>query len=94
MSAPPPMSMPVVYGSVSGAQITGYVNADALKVKQSVTLSANYVRNPPPTYTYDANPGTAAAKSLTGHPQTIPAGTTIVVFQAEAAALIAAGAAS
>ena len=94
MSAPPLMSMPIVYGSVSGTPIAGYVNADMLKVKQSVTLNANYARNPPPTYTYNANAGAPVASSFTSHPQTIPSGTTITVFSDEAAALIAAGFAS
>ena len=39
--------IPVTYGTVSGSPITGDCLAGTLDKKQTVTLSANYVRAPP-----------------------------------------------
>jgi hypothetical protein len=87
-------TLPVTYGTVNGSAITGQVNAATLDAtKVHVTLSQNYVRNPPAGYP-DANPGVAPGTSLTGWPQTVSSGSRILLFTDEAAALVAAGAAA
>ncbi len=92
MSANP--TVPVTYGTVGGVPFTGNVNSATLASKLFVTLGGTpYVRNPPPGYP-DPNPGVAISSSPTAYAQTIPGGTRLALYSDEAAALVAASAAS
>jgi hypothetical protein len=78
-----------IFGTVSGTPVTGDVVPVAGLAKKAVTLSANYVRNPPPGWPrVDAG---APLPSYTASPQTIASGTTLTLFAAEAAALVNGG---
>jgi hypothetical protein len=86
--------LPVTFGTVGATSITGNVNSATLASTRFVTLGGTaYVRAPPPAYP-DPNPGVAIASSLTAYPQTIAGGTRLQLFSDEAAALVAASAAS
>jgi hypothetical protein len=87
-----PFSLPIVYGTVSGSPIAGFVNAGTWQLVY-VTLSANYARNPPGGYPVPPYPGPVTA-SLTATAQTIASGTRLELFADEAAALVAASAAA
>ena len=85
---------PQTFGTVGGAPITGdVVPAAGLATKAAVTLTANYDRSPPPGWPR-ADAGAPVASSLLAFPQTIPSGTTLTLFEAEASALVAANAAT
>ena len=78
---------PQTFGTVGGVAVTGDVVPVAGLAKRAVTLSSNYVRKPPPGWPrVDAG---APLPSFTAYPQTIPSGTTLTLFAAEAAALVA-----
>jgi hypothetical protein len=94
MSSPSPVSNPIVYGSVGGVPIAGNCIAGTLSVKQSVTLGATAYNRAPPLDYPRPDAGAPVSTSRLAYPQTIPGGTTITVFEDEAAALVAAGAAS
>ena len=87
-------TLPITYGTVGGVSITGNMNSATLASMRFVTLGATaYVRAPPPAYP-DPGAGEAIASSLTASAQTIPGGTRLALFSDEAAALVAASAAS
>lgn len=88
-------NLSVTLGSVNGSPIVATLNGVNLSQRATVnvTLTAPYVCNPPKDWP-NANPGVNLAQSLTAFTQTIPAGTSLVVFQSEATALVAAGAAT
>ena len=90
MSAP--SSLPIAWGTVGAAPIAGFVNPSSWGLR-FVTLSAAYMRNPPPGHPRPPFSGSASS-SATAFAQTIPSGTRIQVFADEAAALVAAGAAA
>ncbi len=87
-------SNPQTIGTVSGqpiiAELGPGLGSDALV---AVTLSATYVRTPPPGYPAPT-PAGAANGSATQAPGTILSGTTLKLPKPEAAALVTAGAAS
>jgi hypothetical protein len=87
-------TIPIVYGTVNGSPIAGACNSGTLAKTQSVTLGATaYVRSVPAGYPRP-DEGAPVSSSLYAFPQTIAGGTRITVFSDEAAALIAAGAAT
>jgi hypothetical protein len=90
-----PDSLPITYGTVSGTPIVGDVNVGTLTAQRVyVTIGGTaYVRAPPGGYP-DPNPGLGAQASLTAFPQTIAPSTRVLLFSDEAAALVAASAAS
>lgn len=88
----PLMSDPLTYGLVGATSIAGNVSAAGWKLVY-VTLSSNYARAPVAGYP-DPSPGAGAGNSWTAFAQTIPSGTRLQLWTDEAAALVAAGAAS
>lgn len=80
---------PTHLGTSGAAPIS--VDATAIGPAVTVTLTAPYARQPPPGF--PTPPGLTGAPPgvLAAGAQTIPAGTTLVLHQAEAAALVAAG---
>jgi hypothetical protein len=87
-----PNTLEIQLGMVGATQIVAQTNVATLATTAAVTLQANYARNPPPAYpTPEAG---SAWPNILAFAGTIPAGTTITVFSDEAAALVAAGAAS
>ena len=83
---------PTTFGTVNGVAVTGDVVPAAAFAIKTVLLSANYARVPPPAWPrVDAG---APLPSLYVTPQTIPSGTTLTLYAAEAAALVNAGAAT
>ncbi len=92
MSSSPNLS--VTLGTVNGAPIIAVLDGANFQMRRSVTIGATpYLRSPPKDWP-DANPGVPILQSLTANPQTIGSGVSIIVFQAEAAALVNAGAAT
>lgn len=87
------MFNPQTFGTVGGTPVTGdVVGGVGLASKVAVTLTGVYVRAPPPGWPrVDAG---APFPSYYAAPQTIQSGVTLTLFQAEAAALVAAGAAT
>ena len=85
--------LPVALGLVGSTPIVAQSNSATLASRVAVTLSADYVRSAPPGYP-NPNAGVASSSSLTASPQTISSGTTMKLFSCEAAALVAAGAAT
>ena len=86
----------VTFGVVNGVTISGNVPAGTygLDSKRTVTLGSNaYLRSPPNDWPR-ADAGAPVATSLLAFPKTIPGGTVLTLYYAEAAALITAGAAS
>jgi hypothetical protein len=89
-------SIPILMRTVGGTQIIANCLAGiaGLDSKQQVTLGGTaYIRSPPPEFPC-ADTGVAAYTSLLNGPHTIPGGTILTVFDCEALALIAAGAAT
>ena len=84
--------LPVLLGVAGGVPIVAQVNSATMAQLVGVQLSQAYVRNPPPGYPVPQTGG--AVPELLAFPGTIPAGTTLTLFSDEAAALVAAGAAS
>ena len=77
-------------GMVGVTPIVAQVSSGSLAVVARVTLSANYVRAPDPAYPICD----AGSRAYLAAPQTIPSGTVLNLYSDEAAALVAAGAAS
>ena len=86
-------ALPIVHGAVGATKIASNCAGDDLATKRYVTLSANYARSCPADYP-DPNPGLGAQASLTAASKMITNGTRVQLFAGEAAALVAAGAAS
>ena len=89
--------LPTKLGTVGGADIIAQVHSSALTGGElvKVQLSADYVRNPPPGFLLGGTPaGTLYGTNPTEWPHTIPSGTVLTVSAAEAAALVAANAAT
>jgi hypothetical protein len=87
-------NLSVTLGTVNGAPIIANLDGANLSKRYSVTIGANsYVRNPPKDFS-DPNPGVYIGTSLTAFPQAIASGATVIVSQAEAVALVNAGAAT
>jgi hypothetical protein len=92
MSSSPNLN--VTLGTVGGTPIVANLDGAGFLQKQTVTIgSTAYVRDPPGDWP-DANTGVYIKTSLTAFPQTLAPGTVVQLFKEEAAALIAAGAAS
>jgi hypothetical protein len=85
--------MIVQYGTVGGIAVKGNCGADTLAKLQTVTLSSDYARAPPPGYPVP-NAGRQAKPDLYGYPQILPSGTVLTLFADEAGALVLAGFAS
>jgi hypothetical protein len=79
-------------GAAGGQDIVAAITPDNW-AHAVVVLSADYHRAPPSEFP-DPNPGSDVGKSFTAFPMTIHAGATLSTFAPEAAALVAAGAAS
>ena len=84
----------VTLGTVNGTPIVANLNGGNFQKRYAVTIGSNsYVRNPPKDFP-DANPGNGNQWSYTAFSQTIPGGTIVTLFEAEAVALVNAGAAT
>ncbi len=86
-------NLSVVLGGINGTPIVANLDGADLSKRQAVTLSANYVRSPPPDFP-NSSPGTGNQTNYTAFPQTIPSGTVVVFLEAEATALVNSGAAT
>lgn len=82
----------IKFGAAGGHDIIAAIPPGGLDSMSLLTLSLDYGREPPLGYP-DPNHGVEAGTSFTNSPRIIPAGATFKTFTAEAAALIAAGAA-
>jgi hypothetical protein len=90
---------PITFGYVGATPVVGdgLAGVLGLDTKRTVTLSQNYNRSLPAGYEAgypDPNPGSPVTTSLTATPQIIPSGSVVTLFDMEARALIAIGAAS
>ncbi len=83
----------VTLGTVNGSPIVANLDGANFNERQAVTLSADYVRSPPPDFP-NSNPGTGNQRNYTAFPQTIPSGTVVIFFKAEVDALVNAGVAT
>jgi hypothetical protein len=82
------------FGSVNGTPISGDVPSNSLMTLTTVTLGSNsYIRTPPDVWPR-CDAGAAIAGSLYAAGQTTAPGAVLTLFAPEAAALVAAGAAS
>lgn len=90
------MSMAVAYGTVGSTPIVAIETAGNFDRRVMVTLGQTYVRSLPGGAAagyIDPNPSQVGNRvTTTGVPNTFSSGTTLTLFPAEAAALIAAGA--
>lgn len=86
------MTLPVNLGTANLVAIVAQVNAGTLAQTAKVLLSQSYQRNPPPDYPV-CNAG-SAGNPLAMSSFTFAAGATLTLFSDEAAALVAAGAAT
>jgi hypothetical protein len=92
MTAP---TLPVTLGAANAQTIVANVAPnDLMAPLQSITLSHDYARNAPSGWPCTPAGASSAAQQLFPNPTTIVSGTSITVTAPEAAALIAAGAAS
>lgn len=78
-------------GTANAQPITFLAGSFEFSTTRYVTLTANYARSPPPHYPI-CNPGVKPGTLLTNAPQTLVAGTRVLLYSAEAAAIVAAGA--
>jgi hypothetical protein len=84
----------VTCGTVNGTPVVANLNGANFQKCYAVTIGANpYIRNPVAEFP-NANPGTGNQKNYTAFPQTIPGGTVVTLFEAEAVALVNIGAAT
>jgi hypothetical protein len=90
-SNPNANKLPHFTGTANSQAITFTAGAFEFSQTRYVTLSSSYVRAPTLHYP-DANAGKNPRTNPTNGPQTIPAGTRVQLYSAEAAAIVAAGA--
>ena len=86
------MTLPVNLGTANAVAIIAQVDTGTLAKAATVTLTQAYSRNPPPDYPV-CNAG-SAGNPLAMSSFTFAAGATLTLFSDEAAALVAAGAAT